>query len=181
MSARPCLRHYSFAPVARADARTLVLGSMPGAASLAAAQYYAHPQNHFWPIMGAICGAGRGLPYAQRLERLAEGKIALWDVLQSCVRPGSLDAAIEASSAEPNDLPALLRSHREIARICCNGGTAYRELLRHFSSILQRDFAEVTVVRLPSTSAAHAGMPPAQKLSAWKAAVHPASHRGPPR
>jgi TDG/mug DNA glycosylase family protein len=174
MSAEPCLRHYSFAPVARADARTLVLGSMPGAASLAAGQYYAHPKNQFWPIMEAICGAGRGLPYAQRLERLAAGRIALWDVLQSCVRPGSLDSAIEASSAEPNDIPALLRSHPRIVRICCNGATSHRELLRHFSSILQRGFAEVTVVRLPSTSPAHAGMRLAQKLSAWEAAVQPA-------
>jgi TDG/mug DNA glycosylase family protein len=174
MSAEPCLRHYSFAAVARADARTLVLGSMPGAASLAAGQYYAHPQNQFWPIMEAICGAGRSLPYAQRLERLAQGHIALWDVLQSCVRDGSLDSAIDTSSAEPNDIPALLHSHGEITRICCNGGTAHRELLRHFGSVLQLEFAAVTVVKLPSTSPAHAGMRLAQKLSAWKAAVQPA-------
>ena len=177
MSAEPCLRHYSFAAVARTDARTLVLGSMPGAASLAAAQYYAHPQNQFWPIMEAICGAGRALPYVLRLARLAEGHIALWDVLQSCVRPGSLDSAIEASSAEPNDIPALLRSHPGIARICCNGGTAHRELLRHFGSVLQRDFARVAIVKLPSTSPAHAGMRLAQKLSAWVHAVQPASSR----
>jgi hypoxanthine-DNA glycosylase len=175
MSAEPCLRHYSFAALARADARTVVLGSMPGAASLAATEYYAHPQNQFWPIMQAICGAGRALPYALRLERLAEGRIALWDVLQSCVRPGSLDSAIEASSAEPNDIPALLRSHREIACICCNGATAHRELLRHFGPLLQRDFARVAIVKLPSTSPAHAGMRLAQKLAAWKAALQPRS------
>jgi TDG/mug DNA glycosylase family protein len=175
MSAEPCLRHYSFAAVAREDARTLVLGSMPGAASLAASQYYAHPQNQFWPIMEAICGAGRALPYVLRLERLEENRIALWDVLQSCVRPGSLDSAIEASSAEPNDIPALLRSHVGITRICCNGGTAHRELLRHFGPLLQRDFPHVTTLKLPSTSPAHAGMRLAQKLTAWKAAVQPAS------
>lgn len=174
MSAEPCLRHYSFAPVARADARTLVLGSMPGAASLAATQYYAHPQNQFWPIMEAICGAGRALPYTLRLKRLENNRIALWDVLQSCVRPGSLDSAIEASSAEPNDIPALLRSHAGITRICCNGATAHRELLRHLGPELERDFPHVTTLRLPSTSAAHAGMRLAQKLSAWKAAVQPA-------
>jgi hypoxanthine-DNA glycosylase len=171
MSADACLRHHSFAAVARADARMLVLGSMPGAASLAASQYYAHPQNQFWPIMDAICGAGRALPYALRLERLGVGRIALWDVLQSCVRPGSLDSSIEASSAEPNDIPALLRSHGQIARICCNGGTAHRELLRHFGTVLRRDFAGVAVVKLPSTSPAHAGMRLAQKLAAWKAAL----------
>jgi double-stranded uracil-DNA glycosylase len=174
MSAEPCLRHYSFAAVARGDARTLVLGSMPGVASLAASQYYGHPQNQFWPIMDAICGAGRALPYALRLERLQEHRIALWDVLQSCVRPGSLDSAIDASSAEPNDIPALLRSHGKITRICCNGGTAYRELLRHFGPELQRNFPHVTTLRLPSTSPAHAGMRLAQKLSAWQAAVEPA-------
>jgi TDG/mug DNA glycosylase family protein len=174
MSAQPRIRHYSFAAVARADARTLVLGSMPGAASLAASQYYAHPQNQFWPIMEAICGAGRTLPYAPRLQRLEEHRIALWDVLQSCVRDGSLDSAIEASSAEPNDIPALLRSHGEITRICCNGGTAYRELLRHFGSELQDDFPHVTTLRLPSTSPAHASVPLAAKLSAWGAAMQPA-------
>jgi double-stranded uracil-DNA glycosylase len=173
MSARPRIRHYSFAAVARADARTLILGSMPGAASLAASQYYAHAQNQFWPIMDAICGAGRALPYALRLERLEEYGIALWDVLQSCVRPGSLDSAIEASSAEPNDVPALLHSHGKIGRICCNGGTAYRELLRHFGPELGRDFPHVTTLKLPSTSPAHAGMPLADKLSAWKSAVQP--------
>jgi TDG/mug DNA glycosylase family protein len=171
MSAEPCLRHHSFAAVVRADARTLVLGSMPGMASLAASQYYAHPQNQFWPIMEAICGAGRALPYALRLERLAMGRIALWDVLQSCVRSGSLDSAIEAASAEPNDIPALLRCHRQIDRICCNGATAHRELLRHFRPQLERDFPHIRILRLPSTSPAHAGMRLAQKLSAWKAAV----------
>lgn len=173
MSAEPCLRHYSFAAVARADARILVLGSMPGAASLAASQYYAHPQNQFWPIMEAICGAGRALPYALRIERLEENRIALWDVLQSCVRPGSLDSAIDASSADPNDIPTLLHCHGEITRICCNGATAYRELLRHFGWTLEHDFPHVRALKLPSTSPAHAGMRLAQKLSAWKAALQP--------
>jgi len=168
------VRHYSFAAVTRADARTLVLGSMPGADSLAASQYYAHQQNQFWPVMEAICGAGRALPYEPRLERLKEHRIALWDVLQSCVRPGSLDSAIETSSAEPNDIPALLRSHAQIARICCNGGKAHQELLRHFGPQLARDFPHVTILRLPSTSPAHASMPLAAKLSVWRAAVQPA-------
>jgi TDG/mug DNA glycosylase family protein len=171
MTAQPRVRHYSFAAVARTDARTLVLGSMPGAASLAASQYYAHRQNQFWPIMDAICGAGRALPYALRLERLEAHLIALWDVLQSCVRPGSLDSAIEASSAEPNDIPALLRSHAQITRICCNGNKAYQELLRHFGPQLARDFPQVKIMRLPSTSPAHASMPLATKLSMWEAAV----------
>jgi TDG/mug DNA glycosylase family protein len=174
MSAQARVRHYSFAAVARSDARTLVLGSMPGVASLAAGQYYAHPQNQFWPIMEVICGAGRTLPYELRLDRLKEYRLSLWDVLQSCVRPGSLDSAIEASSAEPNDIPALLRAHGDITHICCNGATAYRELLRHFGPQLTRDFPQVATLRLPSTSPAHAGMPLADKLSVWRAAVQPA-------
>jgi hypoxanthine-DNA glycosylase len=173
MSAEPGIVHHSFAPVARADARLLILGSMPGEASLAARQYYAYRQNQFWPIMEALCGAGPALPYPRRLERLVQHGIALWDVLYSCLRIGSLDAAIEQASAVPNDLPRLLRAHERIARICCNGAAAHRALQRHFGAELAREFPGVQILRLPSTSPAHAGMPLADKLAAWRAAVNP--------
>jgi TDG/mug DNA glycosylase family protein len=171
MSAVPSKRLQSFAPVARRDARVLILGSMPGAASLSAQQYYAHPRNHFWPIMQRLHGIDASLPYQRRLERLRQNHVALWDVLESCKRHGSLDAAIEHDSAVPNDLPQLLRTHPGIVRLCCNGGTAYRALQRHFGAQLQQEFPQLECLQLPSTSPAHAGMPFTDKLAAWHAAL----------
>jgi hypoxanthine-DNA glycosylase len=162
-------RAQSFPAVVVADARILILGSMPGAASLAAGEYYAHPQNQFWRILGEICGAGPGLPYRQRLDRLRAHQIALWDVLYSCVRPGSLDSAIEHTSAIANDIPALLRGAPQIRRICCNGATAYHGLRRYFGA--QLDALGITAVRLPSTSPAHASWSFARKLATWRAAL----------
>ena len=161
---------YSFPPVARADARVLILGSMPGGVSLAAGQYYAHPQNQFWPIMERLCGVRGSLAYPARLQALQQQRVALWDVLQSCVRPGSLDAAIDHGSALPNDLPQLLRGLPGVERVCCNGTTAYRTLQRFFGERLRRDFPHLQCLRLPSTSPAHASVPLAGKMLVWEAA-----------
>jgi len=166
---------HSFAPVIRADARILILGSMPGTASLAAAQYYAHPRNQFWPIMDQLYGAGRTLPYALRLEQLQRHGIALWDVLARCVREGSLDAAIEPASAVPNDLPGLLRRHPGIGLVCCNGATAHRLLQRHHGAAFAASLPQLRCLRLPSTSPAHAGVSLAGKLHAWRTALGPAA------
>jgi len=159
-------RARSFEPVVLAGARVLILGSMPGAASLAARQYYAHPYNQFWPIVAQLLGFDPALPYAERLTQLQRGGLALWDVLESCVRPGSLDSAIEHHSAVANDIPGLLRRHPTITRLCCNGGTAYAALRRHFGAhpLLQ----SVEVRRLPSTSPANASWTRARKLAAWR-------------
>lgn len=161
----------SFPAVIAADARLLILGSMPGVASLSARQYYAHPRNSFWPLMGELAGAHPTLPYDERLAALTRHGLALWDVLHSCEREGSLDADIEQTSAEPNDLPALLRQHPGIRRICCNGGTAHSVLLRHFGALLALEFPGIEVLRLPSTSPANAGWSPARKREAWKQAL----------
>lgn len=163
-------RIQSFAPVIGAGTRILILGSMPGVASLHAGQYYAHPQNQFWRIMGEICGVGPDLPYGQRLQALQRQQLGLWDVLQSCVRAGSLDAAIEHHSALANDLLPLLRAG-SVIRLCCNGGTAYTALQRHFGKSLAREFPQIDVRRLPSTSPANASWSYARKLEAWAGAL----------
>jgi TDG/mug DNA glycosylase family protein len=156
---------YSFPPIAAPNARLLILGSMPGVASLQAQRYYAHPQNQFWPIMGALLGFDPALPYAERCARLNAGGIALWDVLQSCVRPGSLDADIDAASAEPNDFAAFLAEHPHILQIAFNGGSAEALFRRHVRPRLQALTLET--IRLPSSSPAHASLRPAEKLKLW--------------
>ncbi|MFI4869825.1 MAG: DNA-deoxyinosine glycosylase [Steroidobacterales bacterium] len=168
---RPGARVHGFPAVIGADARILILGSMPGVASLNAQQYYAHPRNHFWRIMGEICGAGPELPYRERLQVLLHERLGLWDVLQSCVRGGSLDAAIEHHSATANDLPALLRRSASLRRLCCNGGTAYTTLRRHFGEPLAREFPRLEICRLPSTSPANASWSYRRKLEAWSQAL----------
>ncbi len=165
-----CARVQSFAAVVAADTRILILGSMPGVASLAAKQYYAHPRNQFWNIMGALCGAGPELAYAQRLQVLQQRGLGLWDVLQSCVRRGSLDAAIEPDSVVANELLPLLRQGNTM-RLCCNGTTAYAALQRHFGQPLAREFPQLDIRRLPSTSPANASWSYARKLQAWKRAL----------
>jgi TDG/mug DNA glycosylase family protein len=167
----PAARVQSFPAVIGADTRILILGSMPGVASLGAHQYYAHPQNHFWKIAGALCGAGPELPYEERLQALLRQRLGLWDVLHSCVRSGSLDTAIELDSAIANDLLPLLRRAGSLRRLCCNGGTAYRALQRHFGEQLAREFPHIDVRRLPSTSPANASWSYARKLEAWGQAL----------
>lgn len=164
----------SFPPVFRSDARVLILGSMPGAESLRRREYYAHPRNAFWPIMGVLFDAGPDLPYRRRLARLRAARVAVWDVLARCRRTGSLDAAIAPESARPNDIPALLRRAPRLRRVCFNGGAAERWFRRCFGKRLDRPpFAGLVFQRLPSTSPAHAGRSPAKKRELWRAALEP--------
>ena len=119
----PMIRN-SLPPVVAPDANLLILGSMPGVRSLEAQQYYAQPRNAFWPIMGEMLGAGPEQPYEVRLEILQRNRIALWDVLKSCHRPGSLDATIRAADAVPNDFAQLLSAHPTITHVFFNGVAA---------------------------------------------------------
>ncbi|MCB9991127.1 MAG: DNA-deoxyinosine glycosylase [Rhodospirillales bacterium] len=154
---------HSFPAVSRRDAKILVLGSMPGKASLDAGQYYAHPRNLFWPIMGQLTGAIPELPYENRLVLLQKSGVALWDVLKSCTRHGSLDSNIE--NEVPNDMATFLAQHPHITRICFNGQKAQNVFERHFSGLKD---GKLRFTPLPSTSPAHASMTYEQKLEAWK-------------
>ena len=156
---------HSFDPVGDADARVLILGSMPGRKSLEANEYYALPQNAFWKIMGELVGAGASVPYKQRLRILKSSGIALWDVLASCERGGSsLDSRISKEIA--NDFASFFAQHPHIARVFFNGSKAeqsFKKLVQGKQVLPRLEFH-----RLPSTSPAHAGMRYADKLRAWR-------------
>lgn len=155
-------RLLGLAPVIARHARLVVLGSFPGAASLAAQQYYAHPRNHFWPILSAIWGVDLvGIAYPRRLAELRRRGLGLWDVYAACRREGSLDSAIEA--AEPNDLGRLLRLAPGLRAVAHNGGESARSMA--ITRALGLD-----VLRLPSTSPANASWSFERKLAAWRAA-----------
>jgi hypoxanthine-DNA glycosylase len=156
------LRVRSFAPIAGRGARVLILGSMPGAASLAANRYYAHPQNAFWPIMGALLGFDAAAPYALRVRALKSARIAVWDVLHSCVREGSLDTSIEEEIA--NDFGNFFRTQPRLTHVFFNGSKAQASFRRHV-----RPARVLRYTRLPSTSPAHASLSAARKLAAWRA------------
>ena len=157
----------SLPPVVAPKARLLILGSMPGVRSLEAQQYYAQPRNAFWQIMGMQLGAGPEKPYDERLEILKQNRIALWDVLQSCHRPGSLDSAIRVADAVPNDFARFLATHSAITHVYFNGVAAaglFQRLVVARGLAPQRPIAYAT---LPSTSPANARMGLEAKMEAW--------------
>lgn len=156
----------SFPPIADEHARILILGSMPGKESLRAGQYYAHPRNAFWPIMGELAGASPALPYEERALRLEQAGIALWDVLASCMRRGSLDADIDPESIHPNDFAAFFEAHPHIERVYFNGTMAEQSFRKHVLPHLSQP--PLRMQRLPSTSPANASLRYEQKLEAWK-------------
>lgn len=152
---------FGLPPVLRSDARLLVLGSLPGDASLAAGRYYAHPTNQFWRLLGAAIGEElHPFPYEERLERLRDRRIALWDVIASASRSGSLDQAIR--DAQHNRIDQLLHELSDLRAIAFNGSTAAsagRKLIGEAP-------AGVTLIDLPSSSAANT-RPFAEKAKAW--------------
>lgn len=155
-------------PVYDADARVLILGSMPGEASLTARQYYAHPKNQFWDIMGALVGAGRNLEYEERLEALKQAGIALWDVIASCERTGSLDAAIRSETVVPNAILAICSRCPNLKTLCFNGKAAERYYNQYVYNDNPQAFEKFQVHSLPSTSPAYAAMTLDEKLKQWR-------------
>ena len=157
-----------FAPILGPAPRLLILGSLPGRASLAADEYYAHPRNLFWDLMGDLVGAGRSLPYARRTAVLRERGIALWDVIAEARRPGSLDASIDAASVRHNDIAALLASEPTLRAVAFNGAAARTLFRRHVAPRLDAAASGVGLLALPSTSPAHASLRPEAKRAAWR-------------
>ena len=147
------------------DCRVLLLGSMPGVASLQEQRYYAHPRNRFWPLLADICGFDAGLAYQQRLQALMAAKVGLWDVIGQCERRGSLDADIVRGTEVPNALPALIASLPELELIGCNGGASLQAFQRW---VLPRLEAPPTLLALPSTSPANAAWSLPRLRLAWQ-------------
>ena len=149
-------------PVLSRSTRLLVLGSFPGVASLQAQQYYGHPRNNFWPLLDALWGLDLvALPYRERLAQMRRRGLGMWDIYASCRRVGSLDQAIE--DAEFNDLASLRRRAPALQLVAHNGGESARAM-QHVAAL------GYAVLRLPSTSPAHASWSFERKLGAWRAA-----------
>lgn len=164
-SAKPL--SYSFPPIVGTDPSILILGSMPGVASLKAQQYYAHPRNAFWPIMAALFDLESDWPYPARCQYLAQSGVAVWDTLKACYRPGSLDQHIDPDSIEANDFDDFLSRHPAIHAVFFNGAKAEQVFRRYALPTLDID-RSLHLIRLPSTSPAHAALNFEQKLEAWQ-------------
>jgi hypoxanthine-DNA glycosylase len=154
-------RKSAFAPVVSTGTRVLILGSLPGEASLAAERYYAHPQNQFWRLSGAVIGRDvlPALDYEARLVALDEAGIGLWDTVASALRPGSLDSAIREAEHAP--LAGLIATLPGLRAVAFNGATAARIGRRLLTG------APVCLIDLPSSSPAYAAMPFAAKRERW--------------
>lgn len=164
------VRIHGFPPIGDRRARVLVLGSMPSEASLAAGEYYAFRHNQFWRIAGEICGFAPDAAYARRQAGLKRCRLALWDVIESCVRRGSLDASIREGSLRVNDFSAFLKAHPGMRRVVFNGRKAESTWRRHVLPVLPKAI-DLEYRLLPSTSPAHAGMSYRSKLRAWRSAI----------
>lgn len=159
-----------FPPIAGGAARILILGSLPGQQSLQATQYYAHPQNAFWRIMADVFAVAGS--YDERCAGLRSAGIAVWDVLASSVRPGSLDADIELASAQANDFVAFFAAHPAVTTVCFNGRKAEQLFERMVMPQLEGG-SDRRYVGLPSTSPAFAAMRYEQKLEIWRGILRP--------
>ena len=157
---------HGFPPIFDSRARVLILGSLPGDQSLRRRQYYGHPQNQFWKLLGAAFGQDLPpLEYERKCAFLLRKRIALWDVLEAAERRGSLDTAI--CKERPNDLPALFGELPRLRAVGCNGGKAHRSFRRHFGVWLNEFPGEISLCRLPSSSPAYAAMPLEAKARQW--------------
>ncbi|KAB1230890.1 DNA-deoxyinosine glycosylase [Chryseobacterium viscerum] len=150
----------SFPPLIDAQSEIIILGSIPGVKSLEMQQYYAHPQNKFWKIIFELLNEEFTDDYAQRIETVKKYHIALWDVIDSCERKGSLDSEIK--NEEANQIAELMEEHPNVKAIFCNGGKSYKNLQK----LLGKSY-KLPVILLPSTSPLHT-VSFEKKLEEWK-------------
>ncbi|MCG6965615.1 MAG: DNA-deoxyinosine glycosylase [Chromatiaceae bacterium] len=172
-------RIHSFPPIAAGSAQRLILGSIPGKASLLARQYYAHPRNAFWPIIEAVFGISATLAYDERCAYLRARGVAVWDVLKTCTRTSSLDSDIDAASIVPNDFAAFFAGHPGIQMVYFNGAMAEKAFRRHVLPALPDAMGRIPCVRLPSTSPANASFSFERKLQMWRLLEHQPHADGP--
>jgi TDG/mug DNA glycosylase family protein len=158
---------HSFSAITKENVRSLILGSMPGKASLVAKEYYAHPRNNFWKFMQSLKNIQLSVPYEMRCKQLADSGIALWDVLKTCTRTSSLDSDIVESSIVANDFEGFLSKHSNISTIYFNGAKAEQIYLKYVLPKLPVKLAQIKTVRLPSTSPANASIPLDVKIKQW--------------
>ncbi|MCD6532712.1 MAG: DNA-deoxyinosine glycosylase [Deltaproteobacteria bacterium] len=161
------------APIEATSTQLLILGSMPGQESLNRQQYYAHPRNAFWFIMAGLLKFPPELSYPERQKALKQNRISLWDVLDNCIRPGSLDSDIVGNSEVANKLDDFHHRHLELQTIAFNGRKARLSFTRHFLRHNQTRWQNLTLIDLPSTSPAYAALRPAKKLERWHKALSP--------
>lgn len=154
------MKKYSFSPISNPNAIILILGTMPSVQSLAVSQYYGNPRNAFWKILFTLFNVPFSTDYGQRKSLLLDNRIALWDVLEVCLREGSLDSAIEQEV--PNDFNSFLKTHPNIKHIYFNGQKA----AAYFKQYIKLE-NEYHLTTLPSTSPAHAGKSFEAKLKEW--------------
>ena len=155
-----------FPPSADDEITRMIIGSMPGTASLNANRYYAHPRNAFWPVIAELFNDSRPFQsYEEGLAVLLKNRIGLWDVFASCDREGSLDADIR--NAVVNDYETFLKAHPKVGTLYFNGGTAYRSFIKSFNG--KDFFRRLELLPLPSTSPANARLTFREKTKAWEA------------
>ncbi|MDD5322074.1 MAG: DNA-deoxyinosine glycosylase [Methylococcales bacterium] len=157
-----------FLPIVSENAEVLILGSMPGVASLLGQQYYGHPRNAFWPIMSALFGMDPGLCYPERKKALMNNGIAVWDVLRSCHRLGSSDSNIKPTSIRINDFAGFFAEYKFIRQVFFNGKMAEKVYQQRILPVLNHRFFYLEYHCLPSTSPAYASLKLEQKIEAWK-------------
>jgi hypoxanthine-DNA glycosylase len=163
-----------FAPIADKNAKILILGSMPSETSLSKQQYYGHERNAFWPIMESLFNADARIKinnYKQRQNMIIENNIAVWDVLKSCYRKGSLDTAIKMNSIQTNDFYSFFSTHQAIRKVFFNGAKAETIYKRYVLNNMSHFAGLIKYNRLPSTSPAYATMTLQQKSAAWSKAI----------